>query len=426
MMITNEYKFSFYRTPSHLLVGVYFFCVLVWPEFIKINLIPGAAGFTATRIIFIIISPFVCHILIQRFKNIINDSYVFPVFLLSILLFLCLLVSVSFSNYSTSSFKQVFFVLENTIVFGLVLYLFYDEYSKEYYLKILLLAVSVATIIGVWEWIAGGGILEPFILYKDDTIEALVFGQDRDGIHRLSSVYLNPLSFAAHLLAFAPIMVSFLKRMRGLWRMAALANLVVIPFLVYGTDSRLAIFMCLLVYTYFGLSYLYLKTKNVTTVVIIPILLIIVLYLFIDYDMSDYFFLVEDRFMGGQSRMGSLEQRFEQYSVVFFKIFSSFILFLFGLGFGAANEIVYPLASVDNIYLSIFLEGGFLSFLTIVSLFFCLVRPGLFCQRSPLSSELLFSLLLIFVYFLISSSKEVFACAFMLFVLLLHERKFNR
>ena len=338
---------------TQVFLGLYIFTILAWPEYIKFYLDLDYPGLTPNRVLPLLLLPFLLYLGIKKYRIIIADTTLRSVIVISTVIILTFIISAYQSSYETASIKVAFFFIENTLVFSLIFYLLYEERYKKYYFKVLIYSISAIVLVGLLEFFKEENPLSQFVLTETELIAKNIEGQDRDGIHRISSIYNNPLSLAVHLLAFFPVLIFLMNRLGALYNIVILLNIGIIPVLILGTDSRVGIILWCLLFLYFVSSYLYRKSLQVLLVVSMFSFVVLTSLLF--YEWSYFYSIFSAKFLEGSAKISSYNDRIMQFSVVFDKLSDSPV---FGLGFGAANEIVYPLAAVDNLFLSVLLETG--------------------------------------------------------------------
>lgn len=403
---------------GNLLVGFYLLSVLVWPEYIKYYINLDLPGLIPNRLLLILILPFVIFRLFKKHRLILASSQTSYVLVLTATLFILFLVSATISPYESASAIKSFFFLENSLIFFLVMTLYYDQGTKKYYKVIVLLSISLAVLVGLIELFRAESPLVDYMWSSTDLIDEKILGQKRDGVHRLSSVFYNPLSYAIHLLVFHSVLLYLYPFFGKFGKLLMAANLAAIPVLVYWTDSRVAICMWAILASYF--LYVYLRKKSLFVFALFLVLFTLILMILLFFNWEAINTLFESKFLDGAAKVRSVNDRVEQVFVVINMIPE---LPFFGFGFGTANELVYPLAAIDNLYFSILIETGFLGLILLIALFLLFFREAILLYRYKVSKNLAVAVLTVFAFFLISSSLEIIAVLFLLLVMMNEEKR---
>lgn len=384
------------------------FLMLVSPEYIKFHAFERAPGISLQRLLFVVIFPLIVYLVYEELsKGKVNRQLV--IYMLTIV-FLCFSMSVSLisSDYQSATVKKIFFFIENSILIFLVVVLYRKKLSFQAFSLMFVWAATCINLTSILEFFNQSNIFESMLLSKTDEIMTVVEGQSRNGLHRVSSVFLNPLTLSIYVVALTPLLFCAYKKVSKFYRFLIILNLLIGPFVVYTTDSRGGMGLILFVYLAFVLYFLKQKImKNQRKLILLLLGFIFtmgVAGVLFSYGIMYFYSMLE----GEGRRYTSILQRIEQYDVVLFSLFPE--KFLFGYGYGSANEVVFPLMAVDNMYLSILLEMGAVGLIIYLAMLTLSVK---YVHKTEYS----WPIVLILVFFLISSSTEIYALFFILVAL---------
>ena len=275
-------------------------------------------------------------------------------------------------------------------VIGSVMFL--DRRSRETVPIILCGCAAVASALGIYEHIAEQSIVMASGIARfavdENPVELIsTWGGVRDGGYRAASVFVHPLVFGQFVAALTPVAVVLLLKGKGVVRMVALAQIALAPGAIYASGTRSPVFVLLAGMAAFASLTICVRRSSAIAKIGLLLSLVVIgasIYLWA----GDYF----NELVAGRSEdeIQSSEGRRDMIDVGMSVAESSPI---FGFGDGLApskaglSDAANGSLTIDNTYLSVMLDFGYVGLAIFVALSGAIVRLGMRSAAKAASLE---------------------------------------
>lgn len=411
---------AFLKRSAYALLGLIFLSI-IWPNYIvyKTGNLPGLTPPRAIMLLLLsaLFMILTCNRLYRIKLGIIYKKFraVFIVLLLSIIVNILSIILHS-GNQIGACFAVINDFLAGPLLMILILLLLdtHDKQKKLY--SALLIAFFVINLIGLAEWFNNGPLFSGYLVSA--TEHTIIKEKVRGGSYRLMSVFENSLVFSQLLLMSVPLWLYTFLNSKRLMRILVLFNVGLTAFLLINTRSRAAIGLLLsfpLLYLY---SQLYLKSSSKiikSALIYIPTLILVVGSI---YFLDNFNYFIQQSTIGGTGEEEtSTIARYEQLEI---GINAMMEHPLFGYGPGGGVELMYPRKSIDNLYLTIVLDNGFIGLFLFLLLNLLVFKYSL--QKKSIGNREIYinlSICLILLFFFILSIDAMMTLYYILAAMIL-------
>jgi len=292
-------------------------------------------------------------------------------------------------------------------------------------------SLMICNVLGLLELIIQRSLFADMLISVTEYTSKASSDKFREGQYRIKSVFANPLVYAQFLLVSVTTSIYFFRyKMSGLLRFLAAVNILISYVLLYYTGSRAGLYLGA-VYPAVLLYITLLQQRDPVCNAIIKLInfiaipaLIILLTYFIgsSFDLAENLSLLYRDGTFAQQSISTLARVLQiKYGIA--AISESPLL---GYGMGQSLVNMYPLRSIDNLYLSMLLETGIIGFL--IQCFFMLVvlRCAIFTVRAyrrELDEYYMITVILLLAMYLILSIDHANFVLFLYFSLILSSAK---
>lgn len=261
------------RAPKRMLAGLFWGFVgaqLLWPDYLAIDAL-GLPWITALRIfsfpmlLVLLISLSVSPTLRSELAAIIGAVSTIWKMLVVFLFFA--VISIPFSRDVPGSIdKLVVALLYWGMIFFVSAYVFAQPGRMMRFLWLLWATVIVLCLLGLWEQrisrVPWAGHIPGFLTIEDEVVQRILTGSSRSatGIYRVQSKFTTPLGLSEFLAMVTPFVLHIAITARHtVSRVAAIANIPLIFYVIVATDSRLGIVGFFLSFLFYLLAWGFVK-----------------------------------------------------------------------------------------------------------------------------------------------------------------------
>ena len=360
------------------------FIIPVWPEFLELFYIEGLPTMGPVRLF---LSIFILLALLSslshkssaerwNFKSITRER---PFRIYVIFYFYAFLTTILFA----SKLQRAMLTIINELLVFVILSLFVACYFREKkransIIKVLFMAFLVSQLYGIYEYFDQFNYINSVIPRTNDYIEVMLGtigsgGRDREGVHRVSSIYASALSYAealAFFMTFAYFSKAWLKD--NFSKILRIIILCITPFAVYTTDSRAG--QMLVVFNLFAIIALELYFRKKLTLKLIAFVFFVVfsagIYVLTSTEIPQK--IIEKLFIGTTETASSSLIRVVQFFTAVDLVSKN------PLGYGYVEAVeISGLRSIDNYYFNLVIDTGIVGLLLFVSYYYLITIGSL-------------------------------------------------
>lgn len=361
--------------PLQLLFFIFFVGLVVWPNYLALSL-KGLPWITLIRLTGfpLLLLLLICVSTSEEFRSsVANTLKTTPLLWKFFVAFAILqLISIGLSSNITASInKFIIAQVSWTAVFFISCYVFLKRGRAEIWGILFCLATLLVAAVGAYESVLGrvpwAGHVPSFLKIEDEAVQRILGGSMRFaiGVHRVQSVFTTSLGLAECIALSVPFFLHLIAARYPLAiRIAAMASLPFLFYVVLLTDSRLGVVGFLIAFMLYILLWGAVRWKSHKSSIFGPAVVLAYPVLFCGFVASTLFVgRIRNEVWGTGAHQASNEGRIRQYQEGFEKIAHN----PFGYGIGQGAETLGTrngagVLTIDTYYILIALEYGVLGF----------------------------------------------------------------
>lgn len=404
------------RTTA-ILFTAYMISLMVWPDYLAVQL-PGLPWITFARLFAIpmslayLISLSQSRTYRQEIGSVLTTTG--PLWRLLAAFSVLALISVGFSTQPMASLnKYIVYLYSGLAVFLVSCHLFLRPGKAVWLTRAFWLGAIVACIVGVLENRAGkvlwAGHIPSIFKIDDPIIETILAAKVRaaTGLYRLKGKFTTPLGLSEFLALCSPFILHVtVQTRRTMVRLAGVAVLAAMTWVIIKTDARLGFIGLLLTFILYSFYFSYRRWQQNRSSLIMPLILLSYPAAVVGFFISSFFVRrIHNMIWGHGAYSASTEGRIAQIEQGIPMILNR----PWGYGIGRAAETLgftneLGTLTIDSYFLSIALEVGIVGFILYYGVFLVAIWQGtkaLLPEGGSKETELLAPAVIMLVEFVI-------------------------